>query len=171
MESWIEVIDGYKVSNLGEVYSTKTNKILKKHTDRYGYLYVGVYIDGKLKFKKVHRLVAKAFLSNYSDNLQVNHKNEDKKDNRVENLEMCNNRYNCNYGSRKNVLSKAVIQETLDGNFVKEWASTREIEQTLGFSNASISACCRGFAKDYHSGKVYPVHKAFGYKWKYKNNE
>ena len=44
MESWIEVIDGYKVSNLGEVYSTKTNKILKKHTDRYGYLYVGVYI-------------------------------------------------------------------------------------------------------------------------------
>lgn len=93
MESWIEVIDGYKVSNLGEVYSTKTN------------------------------------------------------------------------------LSKAVIQETLDGNFVKEWASTREIEQTLGFSNTSISACCRGFAKDYHSGKVYPVHQAFGYKWKYKNNE
>ena len=134
MESWIEVIDGYKVSNLGEVYSTRTNKVLKKHTDRYGYL-------------------------------------EDKKDNRVENLEMCNNRYNCNYGSRKNVLSKAVIQETLDGNFVKEWASTREIEQTLGFSNTSISACCRGFAKDYHSGKVYPVHQAFGYKWKYKNNE
>lgn len=131
MESWIEVIDGYKVSNLGEVYSTKTNKILKKHTDRYGYLYVGVYIDGRLKFKKVHRLVAKAFLSNYSDDLQ----------------------------------------ETLDGNFVKEWASTREIEQTLGFSNTSISACCRGFAKDYHSGKVYPVHQAFGYKWKYKNNE
>lgn len=99
MESWIEVIDGYKVSNPGEVYSTKTNKILKKHTDRYGYLYVGVYIDGRL------------------------------------------------------------------------WASTREIEQTLGFSNTSISACCRGFAKDCHSGKVYPVHQAFGYKWKYKNNE
>ena len=51
MESWIEVIDGYKVSNLGEVYSTRTNKILKKHTDRYGYLYVEVYIDGRLKFK------------------------------------------------------------------------------------------------------------------------
>lgn len=82
MESWIEVIDGYKVS---EVYSTKTNKILKKHTDRYGYLYVGVYIDGRLKFKKVHRLVAKASLSNYSDDLQINHKNEDKRDNRVEN--------------------------------------------------------------------------------------
>ena len=59
MESWIEVIDGYKVSN----------KVLKKHTDRYGYLYVGVYINGRLKFKKVHRLVAKAFLSNYSDDL------------------------------------------------------------------------------------------------------
>lgn len=66
--------------------------------------------------------------------------------------------------------------EVIDGYkvsnlFVKEWASTREIEQTLGFSNTSISSCCRGFAKDYHSGKVYPVHQAFGYKWKYKNNE
>lgn len=87
MENWIEVIEGYKVSNLGEVYSMKTDKALKKHTDRYGYLYVGVYIDGKLKFKKVHRLVAKAFLS---------HKNENKRDNRVENLEMCNSSYTRN---------------------------------------------------------------------------
>lgn len=171
MENWIEVIEGYKVSNLGEVYSMKTGKVLKKHTDRYGYLYVGVYINSKLKFKKVHRLVAMAFLDNYSDSLQVNHKNENKTDNRVENLEMCDNKYNCNYGSRKTALSKPVIQETLSGEFVREWASTRDIEKELGFSNTSISACCRGFARDYHSGKVYSVHQAFGYKWKYKENK
>lgn len=168
MEKWIEVFKGYKVSNLGEVYSTKTNRLLKKHTDRYGYLYVSMCIDGKLKFKKIHRLVAKAFLNDYSDNLQVNHKNENKKDNRVSNLEMCDNKYNCNYGSRKTVLAKAVIQETLNGNFIKEWTSTREIQRELGFSNTAISACCRGYMRDSHNGKIYPVHQAFGYKWKYK---
>ena len=81
---------------------------------------------------------------------------------------MCTNQNNCNYGSRKNALSKAVIQETLDGKFIKEWASTREIGRTLGFSSASISACCKGFMKDSHSGNIYPVHQAYGFKWKYK---
>lgn len=52
MESWIEVIDGYKVSNLGEVYSTRTNKVLKKHTDRYGYLYVGWKLCQRMSFHK-----------------------------------------------------------------------------------------------------------------------
>lgn len=170
MEKWIEVFEGYKVSNLGEVYSNKSHKILKKYVDKYGYLYVGIVINGKLKFKKVHRLVAKSFLSDYSESLQVNHINENKQDNRVENLEMCDNKYNCNYGSRENALSKTVIQETLDGKFIREWQSTRDIEKELGFSNTSISACCRGYLKDYHRGKVYPVHQAFGYKWKYKNN-
>ena len=169
MDKWIEVIEGYKVSNPGEVYSMKTNKPMKKHIDRYGYLYVGVHICGKLKFKKVHRLVAQAFLPNYSDSLQVNHINEVKTDNRVENLEMCDNKYNCNYGSRKTALAKTVVQETLNGEFVREWSSTREIERVLGFPNSSISACCRGYVKDYHSGNTYPVHHAFGYKWKYKS--
>lgn len=170
MEEWVEVYEGYKISNLGRVYSTKTNKILKLYKDRYGYYYVGIRINNKLKFKKVHRLVAKAFIDNYDDRLQVNHKDEDKSNNKVSNLEMCNNKYNCNYGSRKNALSKKVIQETLKGEFIKEWNSTREIEDILGYSNTSISSCCRGYVKDYHSNKVYPVHQAYGYKWKYKTN-
>lgn len=170
MENWVEVFEGYKVSNLGNVYSIKTKKVLKKYTDKYGYLYVPLRISGTTKFKKVHRLVAKAFLSNYSEDLQVNHINEDKSDNRVENLEMCTNKYNCNYGNRKLALAKTVIQESLDGKFIREWNSTREIEKVLGYSNTVISACCRGFLKDSHSGKIYPVHQAFNFKWKYKNN-
>lgn len=168
MEKWVEVFEGYRVSNTGKVYSSKTSRQLKVYKDRYGYLYVGLRIDNKLKFKKLHRLVAKAFLKDYSEELQVNHINEDKTDNRIENLEMCTNKYNCNYGSRKNALSKVVIQETLDGEFIREWSSTREIERTLGFSNTSISNCCRGFVKDGHSGNIYSVHQAYGFKWKYK---
>lgn len=81
---------------------------------------------------------------------------------------MCDNRYNCNYGSRKTALAKTVIQKDLNGNFIREWCSTREVERVLGYSSTSISACCKGFLRDSHSGRVYPVHQAHSYKWKYK---
>lgn len=168
MEEWRIVEDGYKVSNLGEVFSLRRRKLLTKFKDRYGYYYVGLRINGKTKFCKVHRLVAKAFLPDYSEDLQVNHINEDKTDNSLSNLEMCNNLYNCTYGSRKTKLAKKVLQFSLDGVLIKEWNSTREIERTLSFPNSAISSCCRGYQKDSHSGKVYPVHQAFGYIWKYK---
>ena len=101
----------------------------------------------KQSFCKVHRLVAKAFLPDYSEDLQVNHINEDKTDNSLSNLEMCNNLYNCTYGSRKTKLAKKVLQFSLDGVLIKEWNSTREIERTLSFPNSAISGCCRGYQK------------------------
>lgn len=94
--------------------------------------------------------------------------NEIKFDNRVENLEMCDNKYNCNYGSKRTILAKTVIQESLNGKFIKEWESTNQIERELGFSHESISSCCIGSKRDYHNGKTYPVHSAYGYKWRYK---
>ena len=178
-EVWVNIPEfpNYWVSNLGRVksiryiskYNCNKEIILKQYTDRYGYLFVGFSVNHtKVKWFKVHRLVAKMFLNDYSESLQVNHKDENKKNNKVSNLEMCNNKYNCNYGNKNNTLSKPVIQEDLEGNFIKEWKSTREIEKVLGYSNTSISNCCNGFAKDYNSGKLYPVHCAYGYKWKYK---
>lgn len=169
MEEWRDIIGyngKYQVSNLGNVRSV--NRILKKQLDRYGYFFVHLYLNNRSKCKKVHRLVAESFVPEYSELLQVNHKNEIKTDNRVENLEMCDNRYNCNYGSRKTALAKTVIQETLSGEFVREWESTNQIERELGFKHNIISSCCIGRRKDYHTGKVYPVHSAYNYKWRYK---
>lgn len=169
MEEWRDIIGyngKYQVSNLGNVRSV--NRILKKQLDRYGYFFVHLSLNNKSKCKKVHRLVAESFIPEYSELLQVNHKNEIKTDNRVENLEMCDNRYNCNYGSRKTALAKTVIQETLNGEFVREWESTNQIERELGFKHNIISSCCIGHQKDYHTGKVYPVHSAYNYKWRYK---
>ena len=99
--------------------------ILKQYLDRYGYLYVRLSnIDSNNKSKitnlKVHRLVAMCFLNDYSKDLQVNHIDENKLNNNVSNLEMCSNKYNCRYGSRRTKLAKPVIQETLEGKFVKE---------------------------------------------------
>lgn len=90
-----------KVSNYGEIFTTNKNKIrsngrkdnrkgklLKPATDKDGYLRITLTNNGKRKSYYVHRLVARTFLDNYDNKLQVNHKNGIKKDNRVENLEM-----------------------------------------------------------------------------------
>lgn len=168
MEEWrnIEGFANYQVSNLGNVRSSR--KVLVKALDKYGYHTVSLHNTNGMKVCKVHRLVAKAFLPDYDDNLQVNHKDEVKTNNQVNNLEMCTNRYNCNYGSRRTALAKPVIQETLDGIFIKEWESTRQIERELGYKHTSISACCRGQIKDWHTGNTYPVHSAYNFRWRYK---
>lgn len=153
----------YQVSNWGRVRSLKFGKIriLKACKDKDGYLIVTLYKSGQSKIFKVHRLVAETFIPN-PDNLPItNHKNELKYDNRVENLEWCDAKYNTNYGNgikkRIEKTSKPIFQFTLDGVLVKEWPSINEVGR-YGFSRRHITACCRGERK---------THK--GYIWKYKN--
>ena len=105
----------YMVSNLGIVKSLERmkwcglnggcyykvpEKILKGVDDGYGYLQVKLYKDGEENTCRINRLVAQAFLPNPDNLPEVNHKNEDKTDNRVENLEWCSRSYNINYGTR-----------------------------------------------------------------------
>ena len=172
LEKWKTIAEfpKYQISNLGRVKSTKRSVecILNQYMDRYGYMYVRIFnTEHKCVNKKVHRLVAQAFLSNYSPTLQVNHINEIKTDNSVSNLEMCTNKYNCNYGSRKTALAKPVEQYSLTGKFIKLWESSREIERQLGFAHACINACCRGKIKS--KGKYVSISQAYNYIWKYKN--
>ena len=100
-EVWKDVVgyEGlYEVSNLGRVKSkTRKNTILLKPSETKGYLFVFLCKDKKVKRKSIHRLVANAFIENPYNYPIINHVNENKADNRVENLEWCSAKYNINY--------------------------------------------------------------------------
>lgn len=172
MEIWKDVseYDGYQVSNLGRVKSLNYNKtgvekILKPIMSN-RYLSVHLWKDGKAKMRRVHRIVAEAFLDNPDNLPQINHKNEIKTDNRVENLEWCDGLYNHRYGTINERISKSltnnpkkcktIYQYSIDGEFIAEYPSAKEVQRQLGFSDTYIGYCCKGKFK-----------QAYGYKWSY----
>ena len=176
-EIWkdIEGYEGrYQVSNLGRVRSldqtyiqpnphngtlqkvTRKGKILKQSLCKPGYLFVELSAGNKeYTHHDIHRLVAKAFIPNPENLEMVNHKDEDKTNNCVWNLEWCSNKYNSHYG--KNTKRKAVCQLDLDGNLIKEFASARDAAASLGSIHRSITDACR---------KERPFK---GYRWKFKD--
>lgn len=90
----------YAVTSCGKVWSYKSKKFLKPRKDSSGYYQVSLWKDGKGKNYLLHRLVAEAYLPNPEGLPQINHKNENKADNCLNNLEWCTCKYNINYGTR-----------------------------------------------------------------------
>ena len=80
-------------------YILKT-KILKTGISKDGYCIIGLYKNGKQKIYRVHRLAAKAFIPNPYNYPMINHKDENKRNNHIDNLEWCDAKYNANYGTR-----------------------------------------------------------------------
>ena len=95
----------YQINEDGVVINVQRGRERKQQVAR-GYKRVTLCLGGKNKNFLVHRLVAKVFLDDYSEDLQVNHKDENKFNNNVSNLEMCTSKYNNNYGTRNERISK-----------------------------------------------------------------
>lgn len=177
----------YEVSNLGNVRSLdhvvfvkqdkreyemlRKGKLLRPLVRRHGYLGVQLYGHGRnernLTTCSIHRLVAEAFLENPHNLPEVNHKDENKTNNRLDNLEWCTHKENSNYGTRAKRIgdcfrngykSKAIRQYTLDMEFIKEFPSLAEVKRQLGFASANISKCANGDRNYSH---------AYGYVWRY----
>ena len=109
IEDWKD-IPGYEglyvVSNNGRVKNVRSGRVLRGIVNNLGYIMVGLSKSGKVKMISVHRLVAEAFIENPDNLREVNHKDEDKSNNIVDNLEWCDRKYNINYGSRMDKVRK-----------------------------------------------------------------
>lgn len=98
----------YKVSNKGKVYSVKRNELLTPAIGNNRYYKVVLCKNGIKINKSVHRLVAEAFLPNPNSLPVINHKDENRLNNNVENLEWCTYEYNTNYGTHRKKLSESM---------------------------------------------------------------
>ena len=181
-EIWRDVVgfEGfYKVSNKGNVYSVERRslqgikigeRMLKPLRDKYGYLTVGLYKNGKMQRKFIHRLVTEAFIPNPNGFPEVNHKDEVKDNNNVNNLEWCDTRYNLNYGTaRKRAAkktSKKVKAVNVETGEVLTFSSTVEAERK-GYHQGTISASCRGVYKNSKGKLIGDGHTYRGHRWSY----
>lgn len=173
----------YQVSNLGRIKSLKRKvyagrgrmrwqyeRILSENkTNGNGYKIVSLNKQGKSQNKYIHRLVAETFLENPNDYKYINHKDENKANNCVNNLEFCTAQYNCTYNdlhirnglkNRNNKYSKKILQLNDDDEIINIFPSISEASRQLNVSQQAISDCLRGIQ----------LHSA-GYKWKYANEE
>lgn len=166
-EIWKDV-DGYfgfyQISNFGRLKSLykKEEIIIKPHIYKNGYCRVRLWDREKRKFKDtyIHRLVANAFLENPKNLPEINHKDENKQNNNINNLEWCDRKYNCNYGNIKEKLAnnkeKKVAQYTMSGEYIATYKSIKQVHRLYGYDCSAIARCCKGKQT-----------KGYGYIWKF----
>lgn len=171
MEVWrdIDGYDGnYQVSNYGNVrsldrivhgtndYFQKGKKLAKSNDGRYDF--VKISYNGIRKNQYIHILVATYFVDNPNNYKCINHKDENKRNNRFDNLEWCTKKYNANYGERNSKISKKLSRKVArikNGEIDKIYNSQTEVKKD-GFLQSQVSKCCNGLLK---------THK--GYQWKF----
>lgn len=162
----------YQVSNLGRIKSLKRNttkgRILKPLLQNNGYYSVTLCKKGIKKVKSIHRLVCLEFLNNDFNFPQVNHKDGNKLNNNINNLEWCSAKYNTIHSLKNNLrkvkhgkehkLSKKINQYSLNGKFIRSWDCISDVHREKGYNTGNICECCK---------KRLP--SANGFIWRYKN--
>lgn len=143
----------YAITEDGRVWSYKKNKFIERKIQS-NYSRVNLYKDGITKYCYVHRLVAEAFLPNPNNLPQVNHKDENKSNNNVNNLEWCTGKYNCNHGTRIQRISTKLKRKILCVELNQVFNSLKEASAYI--NKTSVCECLKGRCKT-----------AGGYHWRY----
>lgn len=162
-EIWKDIKDYeglYQVSNYGRVkslykktnFNTSKETILSPGIDKRGYLQVVIYKESKPRGRRIHRLVAETFIENPENKRTINHLDENKLNNKSNNLKWATDQENIDYSQ-----SKAVVQ-IKDNNVIKIWTSASEAAKH-GFHQGHISICCRNENNSHR-----------GFKWKFLNS-
>lgn len=139
----------YAVTSCGKVWSYRRKKFLVPIVHKTGYLCVNLYKGGKIKHYLIHRLVAEAYIPNSNNLTDVDHIDNDKTHNYVNNLQWITHKDNI----RKSC-NKPILQYSLDGEFIREWECAADVGKEV---SASICNCLKGRKST-----------AFGYIWRYK---
>lgn len=185
MEIW-QQIKGfenlYKISTYGRIKSlgngkstnskTKFERILKSNYSSTGYEKIKLFKDGKRYYFSVHRLVAQTFIANDKNKKEVNHKDGNKANNNISNLEWVTSSENQLHAfknglqksrmGKDHVQSKSVRQLDLNGNLIRTFESIKQIQRELGFNSFGIIKCCK---------KEKKYNTAYKFKWEYDNNK
>lgn len=175
----------YQASTLGEIrriesvvvdknkkrIRTFKNKKIKQILRKDGYYFVNLSKNGKVKTAKVHRLIAETFLKNDVNYNIINHKDGNKINNNVTNLEWCTCSHNTKEAYRLGLRKPNILKEALNGrskpvlqydtskNFIKKWSCIKEASKKLKIKDSNISLVCKGKRKT-----------AGGYIWKYERS-
>ena len=147
----------YEVSNFGNVKSLRSGQLralVPCQTN--GYLMVVLCGDNRKETKTVHSLVAEAFCEKQIGCDCVNHKDENKHNNRADNLEWVTKYYNNTYNGKTQRCCKPVFQLSETGEVIKEWSSARKASEALNIQYKNISTVCRGLRP-----------RAGGYRWSF----
>lgn len=165
----------YYATTLGRIWSEKSHKWLKQSLrgdKSIGSMYLSVTLskDGIRKSYTVHRLIAETFIPNPNNFPQVNHKDENKLNNKIENLEWCDNQYNVTYGDR---LLKSVATRISNGHTIKVIMYDKETKEPIKIFNTANEAARFASGSEYTKGThILQVCRgerksAYGYFWKF----